>query len=115
MLTVVAKLLGIVQPDAALFGQKDAQQLFLVRRMVRDLDLPVVIEAVETVREEDGLALSSRNRYLDARERRAARTVPLVLEAAASAADRGVDSVIAAAQSAAMGEPLSQTGLPRRR
>ncbi|QHC65626.1 pantoate--beta-alanine ligase [Rathayibacter sp. VKM Ac-2759] len=106
MLTVVAKLLGIVQPDAALFGQKDAQQLFLVRRMVRDLDLPVVIEAVETVREEDGLALSSRNRYLDARERRAARTVPLVLEAAASAADRGVDSVIAAAQSAAMGEPL---------
>nr|WP_236553679.1 pantoate--beta-alanine ligase [Rathayibacter sp. VKM Ac-2803] len=106
MLTVVAKLLHIVQPDAALFGQKDAQQLFLVRRMVRDLDLPVAIEAVDTVREEDGLALSSRNRYLDARERRAARTVPLVLEAAASAADRGVDSVIAAAQSAAMGEPL---------
>ncbi|MWV58679.1 pantoate--beta-alanine ligase [Rathayibacter sp. VKM Ac-2754] len=106
MLTVVAKLLHIVQPDAALFGQKDAQQLFLVRRMVRDLDLPVAIEAVETVREEDGLALSSRNRYLDARERRAARTVPLVLEAAASASDRGVDSVIAAAQSAAMGEPL---------
>ncbi|KQQ03532.1 MULTISPECIES: pantoate--beta-alanine ligase [unclassified Rathayibacter] len=106
MLTVVSKLLNIVRPDAALFGQKDAQQLFLVRRMVRDLDLPVVIEAVETVREEDGLALSSRNRYLDPRERRAARTVPLVLEAAASAADRGVDSVIAAAQSAAMGEPL---------
>ncbi|SMH43833.1 pantothenate synthetase [Rathayibacter oskolensis] len=106
MLTVVAKLLGIVQPDAALFGQKDAQQLFLVRRMVRDLDLPVTIEAVETVREDDGLALSSRNRYLDARERRAARTVPLVLEAAASAADRGIDAVIAAAQSAAMGEPL---------
>lgn len=106
MLTVVAKLLSIVQPDVALFGQKDAQQLFLVRRMVRDLDLPVSIEAVETVRESDGLALSSRNRYLDERERRAARTIPHVLEAAASAADRGVDAVIAAAQSASMGEPL---------
>lgn len=106
MLTVVAKLLHIVQPDVAFFGQKDAQQLFLVRRMVRDLDVPVVIEAVATVREEDGLALSSRNRYLDARERRAARTIPHVLEAAASAADGGIDAVIAAAQSAAMGESL---------
>ncbi|QHC61708.1 pantoate--beta-alanine ligase [Rathayibacter festucae] len=106
MLTVVSKLLHIVQPDVAMFGQKDAQQLFLVRRMVRDLDLPVAIEGVDTVREEDGLALSSRNRYLDARERRAARTIPLLLEAAASAADRGLDAVIAAAQSASMGEPL---------
>ena len=106
MLTVVSKLLHIVQPDVAVFGQKDAQQLFLVRRMVRDLDLPVAIEGVDTVREEDGLALSSRNRYLDARERRAARTIPLLLEAAASAADRGLDAVIAAAQSASMGEPL---------
>ncbi|WP_414708116.1 pantoate--beta-alanine ligase [Rathayibacter festucae] len=106
MLTVVSKLLHIVQPDVAMFGQKDAQQLFLVRRMVRDLDLPVAIEGVDTVREADGLALSSRNRYLDARERRAARTIPLLLEAAASAADRGIDAVIAAAQSASMGEPL---------
>ncbi|WP_372487880.1 pantoate--beta-alanine ligase [Rathayibacter festucae] len=106
MLTVVSKLLHIVQPDVAMFGQKDAQQLFLVRRMVRDLDLPVAIEGVDTVREEDGLALSSRNRYLDARERRAARTIPHLLEAAASAADRGIDAVIAAAQSASMGEPL---------
>ncbi|WP_243732855.1 MULTISPECIES: pantoate--beta-alanine ligase [unclassified Rathayibacter] len=106
MLTVVSKLLHIVQPDVAMFGQKDAQQLFLVRRMVRDLDLPVAIEGVDTVREDDGLALSSRNRYLDARERRAARTIPLLLEAAASAADRGIDAVIAAAQSASMGEPL---------
>jgi pantoate--beta-alanine ligase len=106
MLTVVSKLLHIVQPDVAMFGQKDAQQLFLVRRMVRDLDLPVAIEGVATVREEDGLALSSRNRYLDARERRAARTISLLLEAAASAADRGIDAVIAAAQSASMGEPL---------
>lgn len=106
MLTVVAKLLHIVQPDVALFGQKDAQQLFLVRRMVRDLDLPVVIESVATAREEDGLARSSRNRYLDARERRAARSIPLLLEAAASAADRGADAAIAAAQSSVMGEPL---------
>ena len=64
MLTVVAKLFGIVRPDVALFGQKDAQQVFLVPRMVADLDLPLRIETVPTVREPDGLALSSRNRYL---------------------------------------------------
>lgn len=106
MLTVVAKLLNIVRPDVAVFGRKDAQQLFLVQRMVRELDIPTRILGVETVREEDGLALSSRNRYLDERERRAARTLSQVLEAAASAADRGIDAVLAAAQSAAMGEAL---------
>ncbi|CCE74770.1 pantoate--beta-alanine ligase [Clavibacter nebraskensis] len=105
MLTVVAKLLHIVAPDVATFGQKDAQQLHLVRRMVRDLDLPVRIEELPTVREPDGLALSSRNRYLDERERRAARVIPAALEAAQSAGDRGVDAVIAAAQSVVMGEP----------
>ncbi|NQX26069.1 pantoate--beta-alanine ligase [Microbacteriaceae bacterium VKM Ac-2854] len=106
MLTVVAKLLNIVRPDVAVFGQKDAQQLFLVQRMVRDLNIPTRILGVDTVREDDGLALSSRNRFLDERERRAARTLSQVLEAAASAADRGIDTVLAAAQSAAMGEPL---------
>jgi pantoate--beta-alanine ligase len=106
MLTVVAKLINSVGPQIVLFGQKDAQQIFLVRRMVADLNLPVEVEEVETVRDADGLALSSRNRFLDARERRAALTLPHVLEAAESASDRGIDAVLAAAQSAAMGEQL---------
>ena len=69
VLTVVLKLLHLTRPDVALFGQKDAQQLAAIRRMVRDLDLPVEVVAVPTVREPDGLALSSRNRYLSDGER----------------------------------------------
>ena len=72
VLTVVCKLLHLVRPDVAMFGQKDAQQLAAIRRMVRDLDLPVEVVAVPTVREPDGLALSSRNRYLSDDQRRAA-------------------------------------------
>ena len=106
VLTVVAKLLNIVRPAVVMFGQKDAQQVFLVRRMVEDLNIPVRVEVVETVREESGLALSSRNRFLDAKETRAARALSLALDAAASSADRGIDAALAAAQGTLMGEPL---------
>lgn len=106
VLTVVAKLINAVGPDVILFGQKDAQQVFLVGRMIDELNMPVTLDVIETVRDGDELALSSRNRFLDARERRAAVTLPHVLEAAESAADRGIDAVLAAAQAAAMGEQL---------
>ncbi len=106
VLTVVAKLLHIVQPHVVTFGQKDAQQLFLVQRMVRDLDIPVAVEVVDTVREADGVAMSSRNRYLGPNERMAARALSRALEAAQSASDRGIDTVLAAAQSVLMDEKL---------
>ena len=106
MLTVVAKLLGIVRPAFVLFGQKDAQQVFLVQRMVADLDVATSVEVVPTVREQSGLALSSRNRYLDEREKRAALALSTALEAAQSSGDRGIDAVLAAAQSVLMGENL---------
>ncbi|NNC12044.1 pantoate--beta-alanine ligase [Planctomonas sp. JC2975] len=96
MLTVVNKLLGIVQPDAAMFGQKDAQQVFLVRQMVADLDIPVSIEAVPIVREADGLALSSRNRYLDPDAREAAVTLSRALHDTGAAAGAGVQAALAA-------------------
>ncbi|HKE51640.1 MAG TPA: pantoate--beta-alanine ligase, partial [Actinomycetes bacterium] len=72
VLTVVAKLFHLIRPDVAVFGQKDAQQLVLIRRMVADLDFPLRIEELATVREPEGLALSSRNRYLSAPERQTA-------------------------------------------
>lgn len=104
VLTVVAKLLHIVRPSHVVFGEKDAQQLFLVRRMVLDLDLETRVEEVETVRDADGVALSSRNRYLEPAQRQAARAIVRALEAAQSAADRGIDAVIAASQSVLMDE-----------
>lgn len=106
MLTVVAKLLNIVQPDVAVFGQKDAQQVHLVGRMVDDLDLPVTIAVVDTVREEDGLALSSRNRYLDDDQRRAAITLSQALAAGGSAASGGVAAALDAATARVEAEPV---------
>ncbi|HEU0257058.1 MAG TPA: pantoate--beta-alanine ligase, partial [Microbacteriaceae bacterium] len=89
MLTVVVKLLGIVHGDTVVFGQKDAQQVFLVRQAVRDLNLPVDVVAVPIVREPDGLARSSRNRYLSAAERGDARVLSRALTAMAREAAEG--------------------------
>jgi pantoate--beta-alanine ligase len=87
--TVVLKLLHIVQPTRAYFGQKDAQQLGVIRRMVRDLNVPVEIVGCPTVREPDGLALSSRNSYLDPEDRRAAPVLNRALQAARTAWEAG--------------------------
>lgn len=87
--TVVLKLFAIVGPDLAFFGTKDYQQLAVIRRMVEDLNLPVEVRAVPTVREPDGLALSSRNRYLDPDHRRAAVVLSRALSAAAGAVEGG--------------------------
>jgi len=86
VLTVVLKLLHLTRPDAAYFGEKDYQQLTLVRAMVRDVDLPVDVVGVPTVREPDGLALSSRNRYLSPDERASALALSRALRAGADAA-----------------------------
>jgi pantoate--beta-alanine ligase len=86
---VVAKLLSAVEPDRAYFGQKDAQQVAVVKRLTRDLDLPVEIRVCATVREADGLALSSRNAYLKSDERRAAVCLSSALRLAAVAYAQG--------------------------
>jgi pantoate--beta-alanine ligase len=93
VLTVVEKLLQLTRPDSAFYGEKDAQQLLLIRRMVRDLELPVEVVGVPTVREPDGLARSSRNAYLGPEERRTALALSRALQAGLGAADRGADVV----------------------
>ncbi len=98
VLTVVVKLFGLVRPDVAVFGQKDYQQLVLIRRMVADLCLPVRVVGAETEREEDGLALSSRNRYLDLEQRFQATALHRTLLAARLAADEGLDAALDAAR-----------------
>jgi len=97
VLTVVLKLLQLVQPDVAVFGEKDAQQLALVRRMTADLDLGVGIASVPTVRDPDGLAVSSRNSYLSAAERRTALALPRALRAGREAQEAGPEAALKAA------------------
>jgi pantoate--beta-alanine ligase len=98
VLTVVLKLFSLVRPDIAVFGQKDAQQLALVRRMVADFALGIEIEAVPTVRDADGLALSSRNKYLSSSERAVAPLLHHALAAGAAAAGGGPRAVLDAAR-----------------
>lgn len=93
--TVVLKLFNIVQPDRAYFGEKDAQQLAIIRRMVEDLNVPVTIVPVATIREPDGLALSSRNKHLTPHEREIAPVLSRALRCAAAAIERGEQPVAA--------------------
>jgi len=108
VLTVVLKLLHLTRPAIAVFGQKDAQQLTLVRRMVTDLNLDVVIEPVPTARDADGLATSSRNRYLSPADRAVALALPRALRAGQARAAEGFGdaaAVLAAARDALRAEP----------
>lgn len=109
--TVVTKLFHLTTPHAAYFGQKDYQQVAVIRRLVRDLNFDIKIVACETVREPDGLAFSSRNRYMSPEERAAARCVPAALAAGASAIESGVTD--AAAVAAAMQQVLAAEPLAR--
>jgi pantoate--beta-alanine ligase len=113
VLTVVLKLLQLTRADVTCFGEKDYQQLTLVRAMVADLNLPVEVVAVPTVREADGLARSSRNRYLSAAERPRALSLPRALAAGAKAADAGRDApaVLAAARAELTGVEVDYVAL----
>jgi pantoate--beta-alanine ligase len=106
VLTVVSKMLHLTRPHAALFGQKDAQQLLLIRRMVRDLDFGCEVIAVPTVREPDGLAMSSRNTYLSALDREVAMTLPRALHDGIMHAPEGASAIRRAARDVLVREPL---------
>ena len=105
MLTVVLKLLHLVRPDVAVFGEKDAQQLALIRRMVADLDVPTRVVGAPTVRESDGLAMSSRNRYLSDDQRAIAVVLSQALQAGDDARAGGPPAVLAAAAACLAREP----------
>lgn len=107
MLTVVAKLLHLTAPRTAYYGQKDAQQLLLIRRMVRDLDFDVDVVAVPTVREADGLAMSSRNTYLTDSDREVALCLSRALRAGGDAAAYGPSAIRRAAREVLVEEPLA--------
>jgi len=107
VLTVVGKLLHLTGARSAYFGQKDAQQLLLIRRMVRDLDFPVDVVSVPTVREPDGLAMSSRNSYLTESDREVALCLARALRAGADAANLGPSAVRRAAREVLVEEPLA--------
>jgi len=107
VLTVVAKLFNLVQPDVAVFGQKDLQQAMLIGKMVRDLDFPVQLDIAPIVREPDGLAMSSRNRYLDTNHRGAARALSRGLAAVSEAFLGGLTD---AASLRARGDALLRPG-----
>ncbi len=108
VLTVVAKLLALSRADLAYFGQKDAQQLLLIRRMVADLDFGVEVVAVPTVRDPDGLALSSRNSYLTPFDREVALALPAALDAGAAAVAEGPSAVRRQARAVLAAEPGAQ-------
>jgi pantoate--beta-alanine ligase len=108
VLTVVAKLFGLVRPDLAVFGQKDYQQLVLVRRMAADLCMGVQVVGADTVRETTGLALSSRNAYLDPQERAASTALSRALRAGADRGHLGAGAVVAAAREVLAAEPRLQ-------
>ena len=106
--TVVAKLFNSLAPEAAVFGEKDFQQLAIIRRMVRDLNFKVDIIAVPTVREEDGLACSSRNQYLNVEEREQARVLYKALRAVANAGEKSADKIIALVSNVINESPLAE-------
>ena len=108
MLTVVARLFDIVGPSVGVFGQKDAQQVFLVRHMISEHQWPIELDIVRTVREQDGLALSSRNRFLDEDQRRLAHVMPEALAAVAKNATLGAEIARAAGRHVFAAAPLAR-------